>query len=61
MEGVVKRVFCAGSGDGANLFERPTGAAGSAHAACMSVPRATKAISTSIICLMQSVLSLRYP
>jgi len=50
-EGVMQRTFCADYADGASLSDKPSGAAGSAHTTAMSVLRAIKAISASVICL----------
>jgi hypothetical protein len=60
MDGVVNRAVSAGSGIAAGLSNK-TGLAGAAMTAGNSPPRATRAISTSIICLMRIQLSFRYP
>jgi len=57
MDGVVRREFSADSGDEANVLFNT----GFAMIAGINPQKATRAINTSIICLMTPVLSLRYP
>jgi hypothetical protein len=60
IEGVVSREVSAGSGIAAGLSNK-TGATGAAIIVGNSPPRATRATSTSIICLIRFALFLRYP
>ena len=61
MEGVVNTEFSAELAVDASLFDKPTGAAGSAMIAGINPQRATKAINARIICLMAFALAFRYP